>query len=202
MSPTANRAPTMSIADIERFAPCDNFRDATLDKLRRFDAALARRYSAADGRAAGCTFNDIAWIVTMLATQSIEGERRVRMFLADCAVRALAEWEKAGLSEPGPFEAIKATQDWALGKIGVMRRVKASSSALMQGAMIATEHPKAFWAARAAWASGNDLNARALEAINAARALGEQEQDWQFDRLVEWFGDEWPEPLAVGGGVA
>ena len=135
-----------------------------------------RKITAAQARDAGMAFDDILWAASAMARKDADVDRRLRLWMADCAARVLHIYEKTEASD-APRKAIIAARQYARGEIGAAARDDARDAAWAAG--------DAAWDdARAAWAAGA-----------AARAA---EEAWQFDRLIAWMSDEepndWPLP--------
>ena len=166
-------APAISVAAIMKFNPClSSMADArrVLPKRRRFTTAQARD--------AGVPFCDILWVLSAMARTDKDVERRLRLWLTDCAARVLHIYEKTEASD-APRNAIIAARQYA--------RVAARDAGAAAGA-----------AARAAGAAAGAAawDAAWVAARVAARAA---EEAWQFDRLIAWFSDDEPQvwPLPV-----
>ena len=172
-------APCLTIDALNRLKPCPESGKRVIAALRALDADVDRCFTAADARAAGCTFGDIAWAASVVGRKDKDIERRIRLFLADCAVRVLPIYETRYPGDTRPRDAITATRDWAQ---------SVGTTAAAAWAAEAAEAARAAGAAGAAWA------ARAAEAAGAAWAA---EAAWQFDRLIEWLSDNEPEPLPL-----
>jgi hypothetical protein len=135
----------------------------------------SKKITAAQARAAGATFNDIVWAASALAPSDKDIERRLRLWMADCAAHVLHVFEKERATDIRPREAIIVARQFAQGDVLAAAR-------------------------DAAWAAAVDaaVDAARAAARDAARAA---EQDWQFDRLVLWLSEnepsDWPLPDQV-----
>lgn len=163
------------------------------------------RIDAAKAREAGCTFDDIVWVASALARENPDVERRLRLWMADCAARVLHIYEKTE-SSPAPRNAIVAARQFARGEIddaaGAAGAARAAGDAA-RAAWAAARAAGAAGAAWAAWAAAGDAAGAAAGAARAARdAAGDAaraaEEAWQFDRLIAWLSDDepqdWPLP--------
>ena len=99
----------LTIADLDKLKPCPDSGRRVRAALRKSIADKAHCYSAADARAAGCSFDDIAWAVTAMGRTDPAIERRIRLFLNDCAIRALPIFEARFPNDDRPRRAIMAT---------------------------------------------------------------------------------------------
>ena len=132
-----------------------------------------RKISAYEARAAGATFSDIVWAASAVAQNDKDVERKLRLWLSDCAARVLPIFEKEHPDDARPRQAIIAARRFARGE---------TDAAAWDAAMDA---------ARAA------ARAAAMDAARAAAmdAAWDDEERWQFDRLIarlESEPDDWP----------
>ena len=86
------------------------------------------RINAAQARAAGCTFDDILWAASALSRKDRDVERRVRLWMADCAARVLHIYEKTEKSQ-APRNAIIAARQFARGEIDAAAMAAARDAA-------------------------------------------------------------------------
>lgn len=128
--------------EVKAMHPCDNSFRRVSKLLGGKDGWNGNQISAADARAAGCSFDDIVWIASAVAGKDADVERRLRLWMADCAARVLHIYEKPGTSE-APRNAIIAARQFARGEIDNAARAAA-------------------WVA--AWAAASDA-ARAAEEV-------------------------------------
>jgi len=159
----------------------------------------------------------LVWAPSALARHDKDVERRLRLWMADCAARVLHIYERAETSE-APRNAIIAARQFARGEIDDAAWAAARDAAW--GAALAACNAAcdaacdAAWAAAlaavaAAWAAGDAAEDAARAAWDAARAAwdaaraagddaGDAEEAWQLDRLVAWMSDvepaDWPLP--------
>ena len=182
--------------EVSALKPCS-------DSFRRVVKALGgkedwngNKIDAATARKAGCTFDDIVWVASSAAKTDPDVERRLRLWMADCAARVLHIYERTETSD-APRDAIIAARRFARGEIDATARDAAWAAA--RAAARAAAWTAARAAARAAaWTAAWDA-ARA-----AARAAAwDAEERWQFDRLVLWLSEdepqEWPLPTKAEG---
>ena len=166
----------LTYAGLKELQPCADSQKRVARLLGGAKAWNGRTVTAADARQAGCTFDDLVWAASAVARSNPDVERRLRLWIADCAARVLHIYEKTGDS-PAPRAAIVASRQFARGEI----RFAAWDAA---------------WdAARAAGDAGAAAGAAAWAAGAAARAA---EETWQFDRLIARLSDiepeDWPLP--------
>jgi hypothetical protein len=152
-----------------------------------------RKISAYEARAAGATFSDIVWAASAVAQNDKDVERRMRLWLADCAARVLPIFEKECPDDARPRQAIIAARRFARGETDAAARDAARDAAL--NAAWAAARAAARDAARAA-ARAAARDAAWDAARNAAWAAAwADEERWQFDRLIarlESEPDDWP----------
>ena len=150
-----------------------------------------RKISAYEARAAGATFSDIVWAASAVAQNDKDVERRMRLWLADCAARVLPIFEKNVLTTRGQDkrsslhaalrargETDAAARDaaraaamnaaWAAARAAAMNAARAAARAAARDAARAAARDAA-WAA--AWAAAMDaaMNAAWAAARDAAR---------------------------------
>jgi hypothetical protein len=173
-----------------------------------------RKISAYEARAAGATFSDIVWAASAVAQNDKDVERRMRLWLADCAARVLPIFEKECPDDARPRQAIIAARRFARGETDAAARAAARDAALnaawaaardaARDAARAAARDAARDAARAAARDAARAAARAA-ARDAARAAARDaardaawaaardaardaawadEERWQFDRLI------------------
>jgi hypothetical protein len=94
-------------------------------------------YSAADAKAAGVSFEDVVRAASAMAIDNKDVERRLRLWMADCAAHVLHIYEKTGDSD-APRSAIIAARQFARGEIDA-------------AAWAARDAAWAAWAAEEAW---------------------------------------------------
>jgi len=86
--------PALSYTELKALDPCT-------DSLRRVAKLMGgaakwngKRVNAADARKAGATFDDIVWAASAIARTNTDVDRRLRLWLADCAARVLHIYER------------------------------------------------------------------------------------------------------------
>jgi hypothetical protein len=168
-----------------------------------------RKISAYEARAAGATFSDIVWAASAVAQNDKDVERRMRLWLADCAARVLPIFEKECPDDARPRQAIIAARRFARGETDAAA-MNAAWAAARDAAWDAARNAARDAAWAAAWAAAWDAarDAARAAARNAARAAARDaardaarnaawadEERWQFDRLIarlESEPDDWP----------
>ena len=195
--------------EVKAFDPCD-------DSFRRVSKLLGgekgwngHKIDAAKASEAGCTFDDIVWAACAFARRDTDVERRLRLWMADCAARVLHIYEKTETS-PAPRNAIIAARQFARGEIDAAAWDAARAAARAVAWDAARDAARAVaWDARAAardaawaaardaaWAASRDAAWAAARdaAWAAARAAAwAAEELWQFDRLISRLSDDEPE---------
>lgn len=152
--------------ELKALKPCDDSFKRVAKLLGGARKWNGKKIDAAKARAAGVTFNDIVWAASAVARTDKDVERRLRLWMADCAAHVLHIYEKHE-GDDRPRNSIIAARQFARGEIDAAAGVAARAAAGAAGA-----------AAGAAWAAG---------------AAGAAEEVWQFDRLVAWLGAKEPE---------
>jgi len=185
---------TLTLSQVKALKPCSgrwNFVSAALPA----DTAI----SAQQARDAGCTFNDMVWLASVLARTDKAIERRVRHWLADCATRVLHIYERDYPTDMRVRDAITAARDFADDRIRAAARAAARDAAwAAAGAAAGAAARAAAWAAaRAAARDAAGVAARVAAGVAARAAAWDAEEQWQFDRLVAWLSENEPEPLAL-----
>ena len=177
--PAMPQQPTLTLAQLARLRPCES-------RLKAMRAAFParRRITAAAAREAGATFTDLLWAASAVAREDADVERRLRLWLADCAARVLHIYERGNRGD-APRGAIIAARAFARGEISADAMAAASD------------------AARAAEMAARAAASAAASAQSAARAAA---RAWQFDRLIARLSnpepEDWPLPLRAAAGAA
>ena len=108
--------PSLTYAELKALQPCE---DSLKRVAKLFGGARkwnGRKISASEARSAGATFDDIVWAASALTRKDKDVERRLRLWMADCAARVLHIYEKTGDSD-APRKAIVAARRFARGEI-------------------------------------------------------------------------------------
>ena len=107
---SAKEALTLSYAELAKLKPC---RDA---RARAKAFMGNRRMNAAEAREAGAKLDDIVWVASSIARNNPDVDRRLHLWLADCAAHVLHIYERTE-SSPAPRNAIIASRQFARGEI-------------------------------------------------------------------------------------
>lgn len=171
-------APTITLEGLRELDPCP-------DAMERLEGSLPKQgdITAAMARECGATLDDLVWVACEVAPNHKDVKRRLHMWSADCTAHVLHIFEAERPADMHPREAIEAARRFANGD------ARAAAWATERAAA------KAAWDAAqdAAWEAAGEA-ARAAARGAAWAAAGDAEEKWQFDRLVEWFSDNEPEP--------
>jgi hypothetical protein len=161
-------APTLTLTQLKSLRPCAERLDviAPLFKGRGMTARQAVKR--------GATLDDLVWVAAEVAQTDKDIERRLRMWMADCAAKVLHIYERDRTATPAPRSAIIAVRAFANGEIA-----DAACDAACDAAW-----GTAWGAARAA------ASAAAWDAASAAAKAAEEE--WQVQRLVAWLSAKEP----------
>ena len=114
---------SITLEQIAKLSPCERaFSRAqiALPKRRKITAAMAKT--------AGVSFDDIIWTASAVARWNTDVERRVRLWLADCAAHVLHIYQKTG-SSAAPRNATIAARQFARGEIDAAARDAAWAAA-------------------------------------------------------------------------
>ena len=133
-----------------------------------------KKISAAQARKAGASFDDIVWAASVMAKKNKDVERRIRLWLADCAARVLHTYEANTKADYRPRDAIIASRAFARGETSTAawsaagaaarcRSVGAARSAAWEAAARAA-------ASAAAWSAAWDAARAAASAAAGAAA--------------------------------
>ncbi|XWN29713.1 MAG: hypothetical protein ROR55_19745 [Devosia sp.] len=203
----ASVAPGLTFREIKALNPCWDGWNRLSDHLPKRGKITARM-----ARNAGATLDDLIWGATAAANSDEGVDRRLRMWMADCAARILHLYERQHPGDMRPRDAIVGARRFANGEID-------DTTSFAFGADCAA---KASWgaardAALAAWCAGNDANwtsrdaARAVavdietgaetgaETDEALQAAYKAEREWQMERLIVWLSENEPEPYPLPG---
>jgi len=196
-------APTLTYAQLKELDPCEESRERVVKLLGGARKWGENGVTAAQAKEAGCTLDDLVWAASALARRDKDVERRLRLWMADCAARVLHIYERTETSE-APRNAIIAARQFARGEIDGAAWAAAwgAAGAAARGAAGAAARGAAGAAAMAAAGDAAGAAARAAAwaaACDAARADARgAEEAWQLDRLVAWMSDvepdDWPLP--------
>jgi hypothetical protein len=155
-----------------------------------------RKIDASAAREAGATFNDIIWAASAVARSDKDVERRLRLWMADCAARVLHIYENHAPADKRVRDAITAARAYARGEISYAARAAARDAArdAARAAGAAAGAAARAAARAAAWDADwdADWDARAAARAAAWDAAWTAEEAWQFDRLIARLGDDEP----------
>jgi hypothetical protein len=177
-------APSLTYRQLQALSPCEDAIARVATLMGGADEWGETPITAKQARERGATFEDILWVAAKLSSTDTDVDRRLRLWMSDCAARVLAarRAHKRGAINAAVWAAAAAA--WAA--------AWAAAAAAAAAAAGATA-----WAA-AAVAAGAAAGAAAGSSAWAAAgaAAGAAEEAWQFDRLIARLSE--PEP----GGVA
>ena len=145
--------------------PCPEQAKAVTKLLGGAKTWNGKKISAREAVKAGVSYSDLVWAASTQARNDKDVERRLRLWLADCAAHVLHIYEKDYPKDRRPRDAIVAGRAYARGET-----TDAASAAAWDAASDARD---AAWGA--AWAAARDA-----------------EEKWQLDRLVLWLSDKEP----------
>ena len=179
--------PGLTLAEIRKLNPCVDRMEALILCLEDIEH---RRITAAQAVEAGVPFADLVWIARAAARHDKDIERRLRLWMADCAARVLHIYEKHVPDDNRVRTAIETARQYARGEANTTAWAAARNVAMDAARDTAWE------AARDAAKSATKSVARDA-AWSAAWAVGwnaarDAEEKWQFDHLVARLSN--PEP--------
>ena len=207
------RQPGLTLAAVRKLGPCD---DRMSDLAPLLEGFGRRKITAAQAVEAGVSFDDLVWIASAAARHDKDIERRLRLWMADCAARVLHIYEKQVPDDPRVRTAIETARQYARGEVDAAARAAAGDAARAAardaaGAAAWDAAGAAAWdaawaaardaAGAAAWDAAGDAawDAAWAAAWDAARAA---EEKWQLDRLVARLSNpepaDWPLDKAEG----
>ena len=190
-------AVTISRASVTGLPICDEGIE-----IARAVLPTRRRLTFAQVRAEGTSFDDLVWVAAAMALTDKDASRRLRLWMADVAARALHIYEKAEARD-AMRGAIVAARKYARGEIDAAAWATARAAgrtAAKESARAATRSGfgagvlAATWMATWVNASKSVWGPGWVAASEAAwDAERDAEKRWQFDRFILWFSDSEPE---------
>ncbi len=147
---------TLTLDALRKMNPCDD-RFSVIAPAFKGKPMTARQ---AVNR--GAKFSDIVWVAATCAVKDKDVERRLRMWVADCAARVLRIYEQSPGANSAPRDAIIAARDFANGEIDDAARAArdaawdAAWDASWAARDAAGDARAAAWAARAAAGAARD----------------------------------------------
>jgi hypothetical protein len=216
-------APTLTYEQLLGLKPCKESLDRVCALMGGASTWNGNPVTAQQAREAGATLDDIVWAAATLAGTDRDVERRVRLWMADCAAHVLHLFENERPTDARVRDCIGAARRFALREIDTAAwdvawaaawdaawaaTCAAARAAARAAAWGSTREAHRFASRAAAWGVTRAVtravpwHAAWTAAWNAAWVL---EETWQFDRLIARLSDEepedWPLPdLAVGRG--
>jgi len=188
-------ASCLTIAELNKLRPCPESGRRVRALLRKLNSDKTHCFTAVEAREAGCTFRDIAWAASSVALSDMGVERKLRLWMSDCAAHVLHIYERDYPADDRPRKAIKAARDYVNGRISAAARAAVGDAAWAAAWAAAGDAARA-----AAWAAAGDAaRAAAWDAAWAAAraAAWAAEEQFQFDRLILWLSDDEPTPLRL-----
>lgn len=188
------QCPRVSLDRIRALGPCSQGW-----RFARRRLAGEQAVTAAEARAAGCSFEDMAWYLSSSADADPEVDLRLRLWRADCAAHVLPVFEEHIPGDLRPRRAIEAAREFVLGRID--RDALEAAWPAAEAARDLAFRLRDFQATRSAEAALVCGQRRAAWLVSelACDASGNagRERVWQYDRLVVWFSDPAPKPLSA-----
>ncbi len=184
-------APALTLAEVRKLDPCTDDYTEARNLLKGYGRRKITWRMAKD---AGVSFDSLVWVASAAALENADINRRLRLWMADCAARVLHLYEKTAPDDPRVRDAIVASRQFARGEIDAAAWDAASRAASRAASA----------ASGAAWDAARDAARDA--AWDAARdaawaAARDAEEAWQFDRLILRMSHpepaDWPLPTAT-----
>jgi len=174
--------PALSYTELKALDPCT-------DSLRRVAKLMGgaakwngKRVNAADARKAGATFDDIVWAASAIARTNTDVDRRLRLWLADCAARVLHIYEREYPADDRVRNTIVASRQFARGEIGAAAWAAAGADARDSAWAAAWDA-----AGAAAWdAAGTTAGAAARAAAGTAARAAARAAAGTAARAAAW----------------
>ena len=183
----------ITYAELKKLNPCSSSRNRVA-KLMGGASKWTAPITAQQAKDAGCTFDEVVWVAVALARENPDVERRLRLWVSDCAARVLHIYEKTEASD-APRNAIIASRQFARGEIDAAARDAARDASWDASWVTAWD---ASWVTTwdASWDAARDA-ALASAWVTAwdsvwPAAWGDKES-WQFGRLIQWLSENEPE---------
>jgi hypothetical protein len=181
--------PTLTYTELRALKPCSE----SLTRIARLMGGASKwngkKITAKQARKAGATLEDIAWAASAIAQSNPDIERRLRLWLADCAAHVLYIYEKES-DDNRPRNAITITRQFARGKIdgtawaAARAAARAAASAAAWDAAQAAASDAA-WAA--AWAAARAAAGDAArDAAGAAAGAAASDAAWAAASDAAW----------------
>ena len=175
---------------LKNLKPCSSQYEAAIKALGSDFTA-----DAFEARAKGVSMSDVIWAASAMAKSDKAIDRKLRMWMADCAARVLHIYEKTE-SSTAPRNAIIAARQFANGEIDDAAWDAAWDAAGAAAGAAAWDAARAAaWDAARAAAGAAAWDAAWAAAWDAARAAA---GEWQYTRLCEWLSDSEPQPVEIG----
>ena len=152
----------LTYKELKALKPCPEQAKAVTKLLGGAKTWNGKKISAREAVKAGVSYSDLVWAASTQARNDKDVERRLRLWLADCAAHVLHIYEKDYPDDRRPRDAIVAGRAYARGE---------TTDAARTAALVAARGA----ASAAAWAAASDA-----------------EEKWQLDRLVLWLSDKEP----------
>lgn len=187
---------TITLAQLDELGPCATRRAAMIAALD-----WSNPVDAAQAAAAGATLDDLVWVAFALSRHDPDVERRLRLWMTDCAAHVLHIFERERPTDTRPRTAILTARRFARGEIDTVLQTYAYAAACAAACAAsqdavgnASMKPMEAAAWSAAWAAYIPASAydTARSAWAARSAIGTAEERRQLNRMVAWTaGKSW-----------
>lgn len=137
MPTNRDTCPSVTLAQIKALRPCDRSWDRVSTALKAHGVKARQKITARDAADAGCKLDDLIWIASAVSRKDKDVERRLTLFLADCAAKVLHHFEREFPTDMRVRNCIIAQRQYARGEIDEAAR--------------AAEAAEAAWAASEQW---------------------------------------------------
>ncbi len=187
-------APTLTYPQLIALRPCEDDRKSVEKLLGGKTKWNGKQITAAQAVAAGVSFGNLVWVASAIALTDKDVERRLRLWMADCAARVLHIYEKEAPTDMRVRNCIIVSRQFARGEVDDAAR-DAARAAARDAAWAAARD--AAWAAAwdaaraaardAAWAAARDAaRAAARDAARAAARAAARDTAWDAARAAAW----------------
>lgn len=104
-------------SELLALSPYSNRAKAVTRLLGGANAWDGNKIDAAKAKSAGVTFDDLVWVAAALSLEDEDIERRLRLWMADCAARVLHVYEKQAPTDMRVRQAIIVSRQFARGEV-------------------------------------------------------------------------------------
>lgn len=114
--------PSLTLAQIKALSPCEQSWGRVSTALKAHGVKARQKITARDAADAGCKLDDLIWIASAVSRKDKDVERRLTLFLADCAAKVLHHFEREFPTDMRVRNCIIAQRQYARGAIDAAAR--------------------------------------------------------------------------------